>query len=297
MRPAMAAGVLAACALFASPVAAQDPCFGGSTESDAGCTLDAPRWAGQVASLGANGILGGLTAGLLQHFRGGSFSDGFTRGMLGGAASWVGKWIAAESFGGAGLVGRTVSGTGASIVRNASEGVPLLDRLVVPFGPVWLEVRPARRTVHARIDVAGLAWLTYAVIEPELTLDAGASLSAGAPIFRTDGKLLSFGGDAVHAAGATSAGIILLADVPAYGEEYERRSLAHERVHVLQEDQFAIQWTDPVLTRVVSGTRAGRVASRYVAWNLTTEIFRVLGRAIPEHGDRPWELEAIFLAR
>jgi hypothetical protein len=31
--------------------------------------------------------------------------------------------------------------------------------------------------------------------------------------------------------------------------------------------------------------------------NLSTELLRLLGGLIPEHGDRPWELESIFLAR
>jgi hypothetical protein len=184
------------------------------------------------------------------------------------------------------------------MVRNAGEGRGALSRLILPLGPLWFGIsRGNEPGITARVDPAALAWLVYGVVEPELHLDVGHSLSAGTAIFRTNGKLLSLGNDEVHAAGVTNAGIIYLADVPAYGEAFERRSLAHERVHVLQEDQLAILWTDPMAGWAVRNVSAVRVAGRFVAFNLSTELLRALGHAIPDHGDRPWELESIFFAR
>jgi hypothetical protein len=284
-------------AVAASMAAAQDRCFGGSIDDPGGCRFEAPRWAGEIASLGANGMIGGLTAGLIQHFRGGSFRDGFTRGMLGGAVSYLGKRAAAERFGGAGMLGRAIAAVGASGVRNASQALPLLSRITLPVGPVWLDVEPARRSVSARLDPAALAWLVYGAIEPELEIDWTETLSAGTPVFMTDGKLLELSGDSVHAAGVTNAGVIFVADIPAYGESYLRRYLAHERVHVLQEDQLAIQWTDPVVAWAARRVPLLREVHENIGYNLSTEILRVFAGVISRHGDRPWELEAIFFAR
>jgi hypothetical protein len=283
----------------AAPAASQ-VCFRGGVadESDEPCRFAAPRWSGELASLGANALLGGLTAGLVRHFSGGSFAEGFTRGVLGGSLVYAGKRVAAERFGGAGLIGRELAAAGASTVRNAGAGLRPLDRLSLPVGPVWLELRRSRPVrVGARVDPAALAWLLYGVVEDELELDLAESLSSGTALFRTKGKLLSFGDDSVHAGGVTNAGIMFLADVPAYGAAYARRAAAHERIHVLQEDQLAILWTDPVAASAIRRIPALDRFGRHLVVNLTTELFRVLAPLFATHEDRPWELEAIFHAR
>jgi len=292
--------ILVTCGLIAATAgrtAAQDRCLVGSVDDDRGCAFGAPRWVGEFTSLTANAVVGGLTAGLVQEFRGGSFREGFMRGILGGAIVYAGKRVAAEGFAGAGALGRTVAASGASAVRNAGAGEPLLDQLTLPAGPIWFTVSTRTKQVRARVDAATLAWMLYGVAEPELEFDAGESLSSLMPVFRTDGKLLQFGNDSVHAAGVTNAGVYFVADVPAYGPEAARRYRAHERIHVLQTDQFAIQWTDPAAQWLAGRLPALRPALRFVAINLSTELMRMGSGLIAEHGDRPWELESIFFAR
>jgi len=289
------AACVALAAALAGPALASAQCLDGTTSGDVICVFDSPRWAGELAAISANGLIGGLTAGVMRHFRGGSFQDGFVRGLLGGVASWAGKHVAARRFDGAGLIGREVSAVGASMVRNAGEARPLLDRLLLPVGPVWLEVGgPAH--VHARLDVAAAAWLFYAVAEPELDVDAGASLSSGTFVFRTRGKLLRKRG-ADEFAGTAAAGIIFLADVPAYGETYAKRAAAHERVHVLQEDQLAILWTDPLAHWAADRIGLPPAVNRFLLYNASTELVGLLGGLIPKYRERPWELEATFFAR
>ena len=291
------AALLGLAALAIAPAAAAAQCSTGTTSGDVICVFESPRWAGELASLSANGILGGLTAGVAQRLKGESFADGFVRGFLGGGFSWAGKRIAAERFDGAGLIGRELAAAGASVVRNAGAGRPLLERLTLPAGPLWLEVGTGgAKGLRARVDPASAAWLIYGVVERELDLDAGASLSSGTFVFRTRGKLFDVDGEA-HAAGLTSAGIIYLADVPAYGESFARRAIAHERIHVLQEDQLAILWTDPALAWAAGRAGVPASAGRLLAWNLSTELLRLLGGLVPEHRNRPWEAEAIFHAR
>jgi hypothetical protein len=283
--------------LAAGPAAASAQCDAGSASGDVLCVFRSPRWAGEFASFSANGLLGGLTAGVAHRLKGGAFADGFVRGLLGGAITYAGKRIAAERFDGAGLIGRELAAAGASAVRNAGEGRPLFRRFLLPLGPVWLEIdRSAPNPVRARVDVAAVGWLAYGIAEPELELDAGASLSNGTFTFRTAGTLLDFG-DGEPAAGVTNAGIIFLADVPAYGAAFARRAAAHERVHGLQEDQIAILWTDPAVRAAAARIGLPAAPQRYLVYNLSAELFGLLGGLVPRHRDRPWELESTFFAR
>jgi hypothetical protein len=273
-------------------------CVPAGVDGEVRCPLDAPDWVGQFTVLSANALIGGLTAGVMQHARGESFARGFVRGALGGGAVWAGKWVAAQRFSGAGLAGREVAATGASMIRNAGRGQGFFEELVLPFGPVRFHITPgAPAPVRPKLDVLGTAWLLYGVSERELELDVGGSLSAGAPVFRTDGKILSIGDDSLHAAGIANAGVVFVADVPAYGASLQRRALAHERVHVLQEDQLFLLWTDPAEDWLLERLPGGTHASRFIDLNLSTELLRLLGRFFPDHGERPWEMEAIFLAR
>ncbi|MCI0434241.1 MAG: hypothetical protein L0271_11485 [Gemmatimonadetes bacterium] len=292
--------ILALLAAVPSRSAAQ--CLSGSVadQGSAPCTFRAARWSGEVASLGANALLGALSAGLHQRFRGGSFAEGFTRGALGGALMYAGKRISLERFAGAGLAGREINAIGASAARNAGLGVPVFSRLTLPFGPLWLELErtsAAGTRLGARVDPIAVGWFVYGIVEDELRLDAGDSFSAGTPVFRTDGKLLKLDDDSAHAGGLTSAGVVFLADVPAFEPEYGPRSLRHERVHVLQEDAIAILWTDPVAGWALRRSGALTALAPRIAVNLSTELFGLLGPLFARHEDRPWELEAIFLAR
>ncbi len=280
-----------------SAVSAQEQCFAGSVDHPGGCRFEAPRWAGEFATMSANGMLGALTAGFAQHFRGGSFQDGFVRGAMGGVIVYAGKRISSERFSGAGLLGRGVAAAGSSAVRNAGTAAPSFSRLTLPLGLLWLDIDTPTWELGARVDPAALAWVVYAIAEPELKIDWSGTLSAGTPLFLTNNKSLRLPGDSIHTAGVTNAGTVFLADVPAFGPDHARRQSAHERVHVIQEDQLAIMWTDPLGGWALRRTPGLSGAGPLLVVNLSTEILRLLGGAIPEHSDRPWELESIFLAR
>jgi hypothetical protein len=283
----------AAVAAAAAPAAAQ--CPGATSVADV-CPLDPQRWVGEFTALGANALLGGVTAGVTRALGGGAFRDGFMRGLVGGTAVYAGKRVATERFAGAGLLGRQVAAAGVGLVRAAGSGEPALARVPVPIGPLWLDVRPAERRLTARLDVAALGWIVYGVLEPELHFAAGRSVSSGAAVFRTRDRVLLYG-DSAHAAGVTNAGVVFVADVPAYGDAFLERALAHERVHVIQQDFLSLLWTDPLARRVVRDVCPASRVLRSIDVNLSTELMRGVGRFFKRHEDRPWELEAIFLAR
>jgi hypothetical protein len=288
------ASVLTACLTLSVPalLAAQ----GQSAQDTLVFGLETPRWAGQVTALTTNALLGGLTAGVLQELRGGSFKDGFTRGTLGGLFTYSGKRIASRRFGGAGLVGREIAAVGSSVIRNASEGRPMFERLVLPLGPVRLHVSPATRRLDASFDVYGAAWLAWCIAEPELKMDAKESLSAGTPTFRTNNKVL-LAGDRLHAGGLAPAGIVLQSHVPAWGSVMLERILAHERVHVLQEDQILHTWTEPAEQWLLGKLPYGDRIAQRIDLNAGAELMGVLSPLFRGYSSRPWELEAIFFSR
>lgn len=262
-----------------------------------GYTGSTPRWAGQLAAISGNALLGGLTSGIIQELRGGSFADGFTRGALGGTVIYAGKRVAAERYFGAGLLGREVAAVGASIVRNASDGVGTLDRLYLPAGFTRVYWDRTRGSVRVKLDVASAAYLVYGVIEKDLSFDGGKSISAGTAVFNTDNEVIVYGDGEQHAAGVSNAGMIFRANVPGWGEDFLDRAFAHERIHVLQDDQLFITLNDHLDDWLFEKSGALRPAGRYIDLNGVTPFLKLIAGAIPKHGDRPWELEAIFLTR
>ena len=257
----------------------------------------ASSWLGHFTVLSANSLMSGVTAGLFQELRGGSFKDGFTRGAFGGTIIYAGKRITAERFAGAGFVGREVAAVGSSVVRNASDGIGTFDRLILPAGFAHVYWNRKHKSAQVKIDAVTLGFLTYAILEEDLYFESGRSLSSGMLVFRTDNKLISYSDGGGHAAGVAVVGLVLRADVAAYGEEFLDRAYAHERVHILQNDQLFITLNDPAEDWLYSKVRPARHLDRYVDINLSTELLRLLSGWIPKHGDRPWEMEPNYLTR
>lgn len=270
----------------------------GEAQNDTiGFNVPAPKWVGQFTTFSANAVLGGVTAGVIQRIRGGSFKDGFTRGAFGGAIIYSGKKLAASRFFGAGVMGREVAAVGSSVVRNASEGRGTFDRLVFPVAFVKLYWDRTAGSLQPKLDVVSAGYTIYGIVEDELKFDAHESASAGMMVFRTDNKVIATKTDDQHAAGLQAEGVILRADVPGFGEKFLKLALAHERVHVLQDDQIFLTLNDPVDDWVWRRTTATRKVGRFVDINISTEMLRQLSRLIPNHADRPWELEATYLTR
>jgi len=195
----------------------------------------ADRAGGDLGYVAVNALVGGLMGGVASRARGRSFLDGFARGFLGGAVSYLGKRVSGAAFAGAGLVGRQIGAAGASMVRSAAFGTGLLDTLVVPLGParVYLALgEPARSTF--RLDLDETAWLLYGITSDRLAFDVDRSLSAGSLVFMGEGGLR---GEEDTARGRAAPGIISLRQV---GDGVDEASFAHERVHVVQFDYLKI---------------------------------------------------------
>jgi len=244
--------------------------------------------------LATNAALGAATAGLVRWMSGKPVLPGLAGGAAGGALAYAGKRIVVERWEGAGLVGRQVASVGHSIVRNAAEERALLARLILPLGPLRLYLRPDSATrLRARIDAptAIYAVLLAANGNP---LDARASLSSGALVFRVpDDPLSDLRGRCIP--GLAFGGAIVLSDLTGLATDDRNPTFAHERVHVVQYDQLYATVGDPAEEWI--GRRVGwfgRV-KRWADFNATGLVAMVPQAVFNEW--TPWEAEALAVTR
>lgn len=270
-------------AAIAQPLKAQDPPSGHWASED---------WMGEVTFASANALLAGLSAGLLQVIRKGSFKHGFATGALGGAVVYAGRRLAVEDFPGAGLMGRQVSAVGSSVTRNAGDGNPVLSRVWLPLGPLLLRVDTNDGvSVSPLIDLYALAWLTAAGFDNRLAFDGRATISSGAPVFQVHRHRLRHDGRVVG--GQSIAGLILLDQTAS--ADHDGETLGHERVHVLQYDFAQLVWNDPAEDYLLGSFALGRaIGSVARVGVLGPAISGGLDGTVPSLREL-WEAEAYFL--
>lgn len=247
------------------------------------------RAADHVRAGAINAALGGVTAGMFNAARGEPFLPAFVGGAAGGTVSYSGKLISGQHWSGAGLIGRELAALGSSMVGNASQGRGMLERVVLPVGPMTLHVdRADGMSVRAKLDVLATLFTTYALAHPDYALDWSASASSGAPVFHArsvrEGRPWR---------GGMVAGSILMQSGrydPAW-----RQVRAHEQVHVAQHDFSAIAWGAPfedwLLRRVPRGEWIGRRFDLGVDFLFWAGLY-----AFASQRGTPWEREARFLS-
>ncbi|MGH6693307.1 MAG: hypothetical protein ACREF4_21775, partial [Gammaproteobacteria bacterium] len=247
-----------------------------------------PDWTGELAFIGGNALLGGATAALLQHLRGGSAWDAFRAGALGGGVAYAGRRIAVEPFRGAGLIGRQVSGVGTSMVRNAADGWSPFARLVLPYGPARIylatdSTSPLRFGARVKLDLPTLVATAVVALRHRSTLDIETSLSVGTPVlvgkeFWTDEGW----------AGYQMAGMIWLRGNPDDPTPFvERRVvLSHELVHVLQYDFTFLTWSDPAEEWIIARMPGGKWINQWFDLGLHLAAWGAANSLIP-HEQRP----------
>ncbi len=209
-----------------------------------------------LSYIGANLLVGGLTAGVASAIRGRSILKGFAQGAFGGTVSYLGKRVTAEDMPGAGLIGRQIGAIGASVVRSAAFGSGLLvDTLVMPIGPVraYVSLLDIRNT-RFRVDLQEIAWLAYNLGQPNQTLDLGASLSSGSFVFTSVEEIRGFGDIAT---GRAAPGVLVVR-LTGNGQ-IPPDVIAHERVHVNQFDYLKITAGLPLEGAVRRGLGADSV--------------------------------------
>jgi len=246
--------------------------------------------------LGANGLLGGLTAGTAGLLRGESFADGFARGFGGGTLVYAGKRIAADDWTGAGMAGRQVASVGSSVVGNVAAGRRSFDRVALSVGPIRIYTgRDVAGWGAWRIDAPAVAAGVWGALNSGLTFDLDESLSSGMLVFRSDDHSMEFPGSDRRASGLALPGTIFYTNRSA-DPDRSRRTLSHERVHVLQYDQAYLFWSDAAERWVAARSSRAAVLHRYFELNVVGHGVGLLGSVLIDYEDRPWEVEAYHLS-
>ena len=242
-------------------------------------------WESEARVLGANLLLGGVSAGLAALVRGEPVLEGFAHGAGGGALVYAGKRIAAEPGPATGFVGRQVASVGGSIVGNAVAGRGSLDRIAFGLGPFRLSVRrqasPALRLRIDPVSVAAIGW----IFMRGGRLDAAKSLSTGAVVLDS-GEEFALPGVISFDAGADS--------------ERQAYVIDHESVHILQYDQSYLFWGEPVEGWLEAAIPGIEGPLKHIEFNVPIlTVAAALGISTWRRwGNRqPWEREAIYLGR
>jgi hypothetical protein len=248
-----------------------------------------------VETAAINVALGAVTGGGLRILRGGSLREGLTAGLAGaagGALVYAGKRVAVQCWDGAGFAGREVAAVGSSVVWNASAGRGVVDRLVLPIGPVRLYVASDNGLrVTPKLDVSSTVAIAVAALNGEV--DWERSVSAGAPVFY---RSEPYGGSS-EVRGQHAAGVITYRDRLGRSAPSESRleTLTHEQVHVIQRDQSFLFWSEPAEAALLGSTRVGRALQRHLDVGLDVAA-KALVKQVVGYELRPWEREAHLLS-
>ena len=245
----------------------------------------------RVAHLAVNGALGGFSAGMYALVRGKNPWRAALMGFGGGVVMGGGKQLAGVGFYGSGLLGRQLSALGTSVVRSASEDTMLV---LLPVGPVTYEIRPgAADRVRSRVNIVGSATILYYVIRSDTRIDVGASLSAGAPVFRFPTETVTTRDGIIF--GRMDFGTIVLGTPPSAAAEEQRMTLPHESIHVVQYDFLEHALTLPPERAILRKLGVGERFLRHVDIGIVSVLLAGVLQMHMDYDERPWEREAVIL--
>ena len=245
----------------------------------------------RVAHLAINGALGGFSAAMYALVRGKDPWRAALMGFGGGVVMGGGKQVAGTAFYGSGLVGRQLAALGTSVVRSASEDTMLV---LLPVGPVTYEIRPrAADRVRWRVSVVGSATILYYAIRSDTRVDLGATLSAGAPVFRFPTETVSTRDGIIF--GRMDFGTIVLGTPPSALDEERRMTLPHESIHVVQYDFLEHALTLPPERAILRKLGVGERFLRHVDIGIVSALLAGVLQMHMDYDERPWEREAVIL--
>jgi hypothetical protein len=245
----------------------------------------------RAAHLAINGALGGFSAAMFALARGKNPWRAALVGFGGGVTMGAGKHIAGQRFDGAGLIGRQFAALGTSFVRSASEDTTVL---MLPVGPMTFEIRPrAVDRVRPRVNLVATTTLLYYVIRADTRFDLGATVSAGAPVFRFPTETVSTRDGIIF--GRMDFGTIVLGAKPALIDEQRRMTLPHESIHVVQYDFLEQALSLPPERAILRKLGLGEGFLRHVDLGAISVMLAGVLQMHMDYEDRPWEREAVIL--
>jgi hypothetical protein len=243
----------------------------------------------RVQDISINAAIGLVTATAWSLVRGHGFSDGAVRGLVGGAATGVGRQVAASPFNGSGFAGREISALGISLITSTGDGHLTLS---FPVGPVQLQLVDGNR-FDWRVNAADAIAVAVNSVHAGTRLDARLSLSSGTFVFRDPRD--SFRTSSGEAAAFEFSQSIMLGRSAFQESSHVPRVLYHENVHVLQDDYLADAVTNPIERAWLSRTRIGKLFTRHFDLGLLSLPINGAANSVIPYAARPWEREAYAL--
>ena len=166
--------------------------------------------------------------------------------------------------------------------------------VLVPLGPVTYEIRPrAVDRVRARVNVVGSATILYYVIRSDTRVDLGATLSAGAPVFRFPTETVTTRDGIIF--GRMDFGTIILGTPASSLVEERRMTLPHESIHVVQYDFLEHALTLPPERAILRKLGVGETFLRHVDMGIVSVLLAGVLQMHMDYDDRPWERESVIL--
>jgi len=240
-----------------------------------------------------NVALGAVTAGTWSAVQKKSFWRGFARGGAGGAAVFAGKRLIGEGNPVSWWAGREIAALGSSEVVNAAEGLPFLQRAVIPVGPIRFHIdRLAKRKVIPRLDLASTIAAGVIASGERTRLAVKETLATGVIVFMVPENSRTVG---THTAGILSVSEVLPdGNFPPLAPK--RIVISHEMVHASQYDFVFTVWSDVAQRAIAKRIPAAGFISRYLDVNLSLPL-QLGANHLIDYESRPWEREAVSIAR
>jgi hypothetical protein len=247
-----------------------------------------PRTASDAKLLAVNVALGGLTAGVWRVVTRKPLIGGLVRGAAAGAVVYAGKKIIAEETPLAWWGGRQIASIASSEVVNAAESLPILQRVVLPVGPIRIHFdRLASHKVMPRLDALQSIAIVAFAIHPATRFSAKESFALGAVVFVNESHKF----DGYHVAGVIS---LTEALTSGFLVACKRSILSHELIHAAQYDFTFTAWSDATQTAISRRVASAAFITRFIDVNLTLPLPYAINRLM-EYSDRPWEIEGYSL--
>ncbi len=242
---------------------------------------------GRATVLATNMLIGGLTAGLSRAFAKKPFIVPIIRGSLGGGVVFAGKSVVGQNNDLTALIGRGVGAVGASEVRSAAVGKPVLHEIILPVGPVHVYVDRKTLAPRVKLDLSTALASGYLALRPGATFQPKRSMVRGVMVFENPDGSTHF----------QSAGAVSIRDFNSPNWERETsRVMGHELVHVIQSDFLAIAFSQPFEAWLLAHVRGGRTLHKYVDIGIMNPVWAVANGEL-DIWDRPWEKESRRLSR
>lgn len=239
-----------------------------------------------AANIGIGALIAAVGAVTSRH----SVGRAAVRGTIGGAVAYSGKAIVGRNLASTVLLGREIAAVGASIVENAGRGKGVLDRVVLPYGPLraYIFLKP-RVSVRVKLDLISSVVAIKDFRDSQLAFDMRRSATTGTGVFLVDSAA-----PGVTLGGSHIGNVIEIRSVTPFinaSSTTVRRIIGHELVHVSQFDFTFLTLAEPVESVIVPMVPGGKWIHTYVDLGINVPFWSVANSLIP-YSKRPWEREA-----